>query len=160
MRILLFVLMMVTGFNLFGQEKVNKNKVFIRGYNEEGKKFAKGIFLATTDTTLLMERKGKSIPIPVRDIGKIKTKHSAGHNVLAGAAFVAAPAAILGAISADPDDFLGYTAGEGLMGGALIGGGIGAAIGGLTVLFKNSNTYEINGNLHKWKAFQEQLGSD
>jgi hypothetical protein len=30
----------------------------------------------------------------------------------------------------------------------------GAAIGGLTILFKKSNTYSINGDSTKWKKFQ------
>ena len=62
---------------------------------------------------------------------------------------------ILGAVTSDPDEFLGYTAAEGATGGALFGGATGAVIGGITVLFKNYKSYEINGDKGKLKAFKE-----
>lgn len=31
---------------------------------------------------------------------------------------------------------------------------LGAALGGITILFKNTKTYLINGDLIKWKEFQ------
>ena len=36
-------------------------------------------------------------------------------------------------------------------------GAAGAAIGGITILFKNSKSYEINGDMEKWKAFKEMI---
>ena len=69
--------------------------------------------------------------------------------------------AILGGISAEPDDaFIQYTTAEGAVIGAIAGGAIGAAIGGLTALFKNSKTYLINGDLTKWKAFQIMIAGN
>jgi len=63
--------------------------------------------------------------------------------------------AILGTASADPEAFLGWTAGEGVVLGVILGAPAGAAIGGITALFKNSSTYIIDGDLVKWKAFSE-----
>lgn len=64
--------------------------------------------------------------------------------------------AILGAASADPDAWiLGYTAAEGATAGALLGGTTGAAIGGITILFKNSKTFIIDGEESNWKTFQQ-----
>jgi prolipoprotein diacylglyceryltransferase len=56
-----------------------------------------------------------------------------------------------------PDKFFGYTAGQGAVGGAFAGGIIGAVIGGITILFKNSKSYEINGDKVKWTAFIEMI---
>ena len=47
----------------------------------------------------------------------------------------------------------GEEAAIGALGGALVG----AAIGGITILFKNSKSYEINGDKAKWKAFKEMI---
>ena len=51
----------------------------------------------------------------------------------------------------------GYSVGEGAAVGALLGGTAGAAIGGITILFKNSKSYEINGDKKKLIAFKELI---
>jgi hypothetical protein len=37
------------------------------------------------------------------------------------------------------------------------GAAMGAAMGGIKTLFKNSSTYIIDGDLVKWKAFSEMI---
>jgi len=80
--------------------------------------------------------------------------------VLIGAASGATLGVIMGVSSADPDAWIfGYTAGE----GALVFGSLGAigggAIGGLTSLFKKSETYIINGSEVNWNSFQKKIGA-
>jgi len=143
---------------LNAQRESNYNYMFVRVYNLEGKKINKGNVLVVTDTTLVIKGKRGYENIPVNSIGLIKTKHSEGHNVLMGAVVGGSTIAILGVATADPDAWIfGYSAGEGAAVGGVLGGTAGAAIGGITILFKNSKSFIINGDLSKWKAFQEGI---
>ena len=158
MKNLIFAITLLLSFNIYAQEKFDKANIFVRVYNLQGKKIGKGKILSISETSLQLNRNRKSVKIPVRSIGSIKTKHSAGNNVLVGAATGATTMAILGTATADPGaGILAYTAGEGAAAGALLGGTAGAAIGGITILFKNSKSYEINGDMEKWKAFKEMI---
>lgn len=158
MKNLFFTIALILSIGISAQEGTEKTNVFVRVYNLEGKKIGKGKILSISDTSLQLFRKVESVKFPVSSIGSIKTKHSAGHNVLVGALAGATTMAILGAASADPDAWLfGYTAGEGAALGALLGGTTGAAIGGITILFKKPKSYEINGDKEKWKAFKELI---
>jgi hypothetical protein len=62
----------------------------------------------------------------------------------------------LGAVTADAND-VQFAAGEFTVGGLLLGGAAGAAVGGITVLFKNSETFVINGDLRSWSLFQKRM---
>ena len=150
MKILSILVCISLSYGLCAQKAL-----FVRVYNLEGKKIHKGRLVSVSDTSLQLRRDTTRINIPVSNIGFLKTKRAAGHNVLIGSLVGASAIAILGAVSADPDALIfGYTAGEGAAAGALYGLPIGAAIGGFTLLFKNSKTYFINGEVTKWKALQ------
>ena len=154
----MLILALLFSINVIAQKEVKKDYMFVRVYNLEGKKINKGNVLVITDTTLVIKGKRGYENIPVNGIGLIKTKHSEGHNVLKGAVIGASSMALLGAASADPDAMiLGYSAGEGAAVGGVLGGISGAAIGGITILFKNSKSFIINGNLSKWKVFREEI---
>ena len=154
----MLILALLFSINVIAQKEVKKNDMFVRVYNLEGKKINKGIVFTVTDTTLQLKRNGRHENILFSSIGLIKTKHSEGHNVLMGSVIGASSMALLGAASADPDAMIfGYSAGEGAAAGGVLGGISGAAIGGITILFKNSKSYLINGDLSKWKAFQEMI---
>jgi hypothetical protein len=161
MKNLIFVITLIFSVNVYAQNRFENTNVFVRVYDSLGKKISKGKILSISDTSLQLNRKGESLEILVSSIATIKTKRSAGNNVLVGATIGATSMAILGAATADPDAWiLGYTAGEGAGAGALLGGTAGAAIGGITILFKNSKSYEINGDMEKWKAFKEMILND
>jgi len=149
MKIITLVLLILLSNNIYSQKSI-----FVRVYDLAGKKVNKGHVLNITDTSLQLE--GKSpVDIPVDSIGSIKTKHSAGNNLLIGSIIGASSVAIIGAVTAEPEGaIVEYTAAEGAAAGALIGIPVGAAIGGLTILFKNSKTFLINGDVMKWKAFE------
>lgn len=135
-------------------EMTAQNKLFVRVYDLEGKKINKGFILAVNDSLLRIEKNKNYIDIPVKTIGMIKTKRSAGNNVLIGSL---AGATLMGAItaaSADPDAWiLDYTPLEGALIGILVGAPAGALLGAITVGFKKSKKFTINGDLEKWKAF-------
>ena len=155
MKNLILLITLILSMNVCAQNRLENTNIFLRVYNLEGKKLNKGKIISISETALQLSRNGESTEIPVSSIGAIKTKRSGGNNVLIGAASGATAMAILGAVTAEPDGFLGYSAGEGAAGGALLGGTAGTLIGGLTVLFKNSKSYDINGDEAKWKAFLE-----
>jgi len=157
MKNLIFAITLILGINVCAQNGFENNNVFVRVYDLQGKKMDKGRILSISETSLHLNRKGESVEILVINIGSIKTKRSEGHNVLIGAATGATTFAVFGAATAEPDTFLGYTAAEGAVGGALIGGVAGAVIGGITSLFKNSKSYEINGDKEKWEAFKQMI---
>jgi hypothetical protein len=158
MKSLIFVITLILSINVYAQNELENTNIFVRVYDLQGKKIGKGKILSISETSLQLYRKGESVKVMVDGIGSIKTKHSAGNNVLIGAATGATTMAILGAATADPDAWIsGYTTREGAAAGALLGGTAGAAIGGITILFKNSKSYEINGYMEKWKVFKEMI---
>lgn len=148
--------MLVFGFvyKSEAQSKDSKKADFVRVYNMQGKKIAKGKILSIADAFLVL-KSNKSSKIALSDIGYIKTKRSAGNNVLTGATVTAAFGAVLGASTANPDAWIfGYTAGEGAAMGIIGGAFLGSAVGGITAIFKNSKTYIINGDRTNWEAFK------
>ena len=122
-------------------------------YNLEGKKIKKGKLIFVNDSTLTLNRNGKKFDINFNTIGKIKTKHSGGHNVLIGSL----TGFSVGAIGGVANSVWLYTVEEGAYAGGLLGAAGGAAIGGVTAGFKESETYIINGEIVKWKIFKEQI---
>ena len=115
MRINLILLLFLTvGVkSVYAQKEANTHNVFLRVYNLEGKKISKGSVIFINDTLLALKNSSDKTAISMKDIGYIKTKRSAGHNILIGSAIGTATGAILGAASADPDAWIfGYTAAE------------------------------------------------
>lgn len=159
MKNLMFAIALLFSMTVCAQTRIKKNtNVFVRVYDLQGKKIGKGNILSMSETSLQLYRKEELVTVLASNIGSIKTKHSAGNNVLIGAVIGATAMATLGAATADPDALiLGYTAGEGASVGALLGGTAGAAIGGITILFKNSKLYQINGDREQWMAFKEMI---
>ena len=132
-----------------------QKSLFVRVYNTAGKKIYNGHVYIVTDSSLLLIGKRAPDTIFVSHIGSVKTKHSAGNNLLIGSVIGAMSGAILGAASADPNNLIyPSTAGEEAASGALIGVPVGVAIGGLTILFKHSRTFIINGDPLKWQEFE------
>lgn len=155
---MLFLFLLLFSLSSYTQDNTQNVEEFVRVYNLDGKKIGKGNINFINDTIIKIRKGGRIESIKIKDIGIIKTKHSAGHNVLIGAAIGGGTLGVLGAATADPDAWiLGYSAPEGFAGGLVIGGTAGAALGGITALFKTSNTYLINGDLEKLKLFMEMI---
>ena len=155
-RLVTFLFLVSIGYQLCAQKAI-----FVRVYDLNGKKISKGHVVATTDTSLQLEMESRdTVNLAINSIGTIKTKRSAGRNVLMGSLVGAGAFAIFGAATADPDVFLGYTAAEGAVGGFVLGIPFGAAIGGITVLFKKSGTFVRNGDIKMWKAFHSYISGN
>jgi len=144
--------------NSNAQKEVKRHDPFVRVYALDGKKIAKGRITFINDSLLGLKHDDKLIDLNVKDISYIKTKKSAGHDVLIAAASGATLGVVLGVSTADPDAFiLNYTAGEGAVVFGSLGAIGGAAIGGITSAFKNSETYSIDGDLKKWLLFKDMI---
>lgn len=152
MKTLLFSLALILSLNVFAQDK--SKTPFLRVFNLDGKKIAKGRLVQVTDSTLTLRKNKETIDVIFSDIGIIKTKRSFGNNVLTGAGIGAGTVGLFGAISSPGSGYFSYGPGQGLGAGILIGAPFGAAAGGLLGLFKNRKTIEINGNEEQWKAFK------
>lgn len=152
-KILVFVISLILCANALAQNETTSHNVFVRVYNLQNKKIGKGKILAITDSSIQLIRNKKIKEISVVDIGLIKTKRSDGQNILIGTAAGAALMGIAVASDTNEDNALFSVEGD-ILAGAIFGGTAGAAIGGITCLFKNSATYEINADMEKWKIFK------
>jgi hypothetical protein len=153
-KISVFVISLIFCANLFAQNETASHNVFVRDYDLQNKKIGKGKILAITESSIQLIRGRKKIDtIPASNIGLIKTKRSVGHNVLLGAA---AGAVIIGvSVASDTNEDNAFFSVEGdILAGAIMGGTVGVVLGGITGLSKNVVTYEINGEMAKWKAFE------
>ena len=151
-RILLFFLI------AFCSTLYPQNKLFVRVYDLKDKKINKGYVLAANDSVLRIKKDTAYIDIPVKTIGTIRTKRSIGNNILWGTLIGTVVVGSIGAASAEPDAMiLAFTPAEGFIIGTLLGAPAGVIIGTLTAAFKNSKKFVIDGELEKWKAFQEHL---
>ncbi len=160
MKNLVFAISLILSLNAFTQNSIENTGRFVRVYDLQGKKIAKGIIYSISESSLQLIRNESSFEVPLSEIGSIKTKRSAGHKVLVGATIGATTMAIAGAATSNPESWPNdWTVGEGASAGAFIGGIAGALIGGLTGIShsKNSKSYEINGDKAKWQAFKEMM---
>jgi RNase P/RNase MRP subunit p29 len=85
MKYLLFTIALFLCANITAQELPKKSKTFVRVYNNQGEKIAKGKILDITDNSLTLKKGSNSITIPLSEIATLKTKRSNGNNVLFGA---------------------------------------------------------------------------
>ncbi len=157
MKTLFLAIVLIFSNQSYAQEKTEIDNLFVRVYNLQGQKINKGKVHAVTNESIQIEGKKGPVNLDVASIGLIKTKRSAGNNILIGSAMGATVMAILGASSADPDAWLFDTAAEGAAAGVIVGLPMGAAAGGLTTIFKKSKSYAIDGDLLKWKVFQQMI---
>ncbi|HEY2726115.1 MAG TPA: hypothetical protein VGI61_03000 [Parafilimonas sp.] len=99
MKTIIFLFLISCSYDVAAQKEI-----FVRVYNLSDKKIYKGSILSVTDSSLSLRHERKVTVINVKQIGSIKTKHSAGNNVLAGATVGAVSLGLVGALSADNQD--------------------------------------------------------
>lgn len=155
MKVLFLTLAFISFSMLNAQETNTKPGAFVRVYDLEGTKIAKGKIISLNDSTIVTGPEGNTDTVNRNRIGSIKTKRSAGNNVLMGAAIGTGTGAILGIASGGENSWWGQ--GEGAGGFGLFFGAVGAGIGAITIIFKKSNTFVIEGDLSKWKTFKEAM---
>ncbi len=153
---IMLVLTLIMSTHSYAQKEILKNSIFVRVYNLDGKKMNKGYVAFVGDSILGLKRNGNYVEINVREIGTIKTKRSAGHNLLISTVAGATTGAIFGAVTAEESrDLFGnlyeYES-KTITSYLLIGTAAGAAAGGISIAIKNSHTYVINGDLESWRV--------
>lgn len=140
------------------QDSITVPDVFIRVYNLDGNKIAKGKILGFTENNLIISHNGLAKEISTTLIGMIKTKHSAGNNLLIGAS----SGLLVGTIAASTEkeeegEWNLFSKEQTMVFGAFSGMVAGSAIGGISILFKKSETFIINGEIENWKRFTTTL---
>ena len=136
-----------------------QKKMFIRVFNEEGKKTHKGFIHEVSDSSLTLSTEQKGLlTIPISQITTLKLKRSFGHVVLITTAITAGSAAVLGAASADPDAWIfAYTAGEGIAMGLLAGSAAGIALGSVISGTINRPVFNIGKKIENWNVAKDVL---
>lgn len=162
MKPLIILLLLTFSIQLAAQkaEKKTGKELFVRIFDEKGKKNYSGFLTQTTDNSIFIIQKNKSVEIPVSQITSIKLRRSFGHTVLITSLIGGAGLAILGAATAQPDAFIfGYTAGEGIASGLLLGIPAGAAIGSIIAGTRKRPIFKINQNQADWLKARPVLDS-
>lgn len=157
MKLLLSVLALCFVIGVHAQNEVKKPSSFIRVYDLQGRKIAKGRIVSISDSALKLIHNKKTVTIPPAIIGTLKTKRSGGNTVLMGSAIVAATFAIWGAIESAPSG--GYSPGLGATGGLIVGGIAGAVVGGIATIGKEVHIYRIHGDTAKWGSIIELISN-
>ena len=152
MKLLTILLFLTISMQLSAQKvKKTGKEPFVRIFDANGKKTHSGFLMQTTDNSIFIIQKEKSVEVPISQITTIKLRRSFGHTVLITSLIGGVSLAILGAATADPDALIfGYTAGEGFSSGLLLGVGSGAAIGSIIAGTRNRPIFKINQNQEDW----------
>ena len=148
MKYIITSLIFLLCLNVYAQEEIPQEKIFLRVYNLKGKKICKGKVFSVSDSFLKLNLNNKITQISFEEIGYVKTKRSAGHNALMGASI----GTTLGMIgSSGESSYIPDAVGIGIL---TTGGGL---LGLLTWSSKNYYEFEINGNLENFKQFKETI---
>jgi hypothetical protein len=154
MKYLLFTIALFLCTNITAQELPKKSKIFVRVYNNEGQKIAKGKIMNITDDALILKKGSKLQTVPLTEIMYIKTKRTNNHNVLIGG-LAGVGYGLFGLAQSSGDGY--STVGFVLL--TPIFAAIGSGIGYLTTLFKNTEHYSIKQDPIKWEGFKETMFS-
>ena len=169
-RIAFLLITIIVNTTIYGQTENKIKQTFVRVYNLNGNKISKGKVVAVLDSVLQLKRNDKLINIPVTDVVYIKTKRSAGNNILVGSIIGSVSGALIGAVSSNEETktdsnwlfgeyeyTTGTSPGTGAIGGAGAGIMVGALVGAGVSVFKNSQNFVINGDKEKLKLFKEHI---
>ncbi len=141
----------------FSQDRGVSTGSFIRIYDSNGDKIAKGRILSVTDSSLIVESAKKSKSIPIKNVAIIKTKHSFGHLPLVLGTSGIILGGIVGAASYQGSNNSGsgwdidLGIGASVLGGSMIFGPGLALEGVLISATKKHETFEIDGDVNKLK---------
>ncbi|WP_420322956.1 hypothetical protein [Flagellimonas sp.] len=153
MKLSLLTLALFLSINCFSQENLEHVGMFVRVFDLQGNKIAKGKIQSITANELQLQTRKLSIKLPVNNIGKIKTGRSGGTNVGIGAMI----GAFIGGISGNNDGLYGASTGESIVIVGVAGAIMGSAAGGLSTIFKKNQKFRIDGDAEKWKIFVETI---
>ena len=160
--VFLFLIIQI-GFYMHAQNQIQLESTFVRLFDLQDNKIGKGRLNSAWGDTLYVMHKKKVMKYLYSNIGKIKTKRSGGHNVAIGAASGAVIGVIVGAgmeAAEDEDSWDLFPSSAVLSGSGLFFGAVGAGIGGVTALIKNSKTIYLNGGVTEWESFISSMAGN
>jgi hypothetical protein len=141
MRIFILFIILIFSLSSYSQGAPETNSIFIRVYDLDGKKIAKGKRYTISDSTITFLKRNNVI-VNLNEIGSIKTRRSAGN-------FLLLTSALGGGFG-----LLSNLANDDNMGTNMLSGvALGAGIGLITLPFKKSDTQIINADQTQWNAF-------
>ncbi|HLG38023.1 MAG TPA: hypothetical protein VI461_00095 [Chitinophagaceae bacterium] len=135
----------------------SQTKTFIRIFDETGRKINKGFLTDVSDSSLTIFFEKKTIQVPVSRIANIKLRRSWGHTILVTSAILAGAGAIIGIASADTDTWIGWTPGEGAIGGLALGAWSGTFWGTLIGGTRNRPEFKVDMKAEQWLKVKELL---
>jgi hypothetical protein len=152
-----FGILMLLALCKIGIDANAQNLGFVRVFDPNGEKIAKGYFVAATDTSLRLELRGIVKDWPASEIALVKTKRAGGNNLALGAAIGTMAFTFLAVVVPDNGALFGDSGGVSVINGAVNGIVYGAAIGGLTIFAKKSQLFFIGGKGENLKALEDHL---
>ncbi len=128
----------------------SQKTIFIRVFDESGKKIDKGFLIQVSDSSLTIRNGEKKQEIPISKISAIKIKRSFGHTVVISSLIGAAGFSIFGAATAEPDAWFSYSVGEEAAAGFVFGALTGAAVGSIVAATNKKPILQINMDQKEW----------
>ncbi|WP_282123896.1 hypothetical protein [Algibacter mikhailovii] len=150
--ILMFSLFLNSNLSIAQKSETIKN-MFVRVYDLEGNKIAKGRIAFINDSVIGLRHGEINLSFFMRNIGKIKTKKSGGNNVVKGA-LIGSGVGVLVAFATDTEDIYSDGDNGGIIVSAINGVFLGSVVGAASVALKDSETFRINGDFDQWKLFK------
>ena len=156
MKKLIILGMFLVGTNVLAQEPVHTENLFVRVFDMQRIKIAKGFVVSWSPNGLVLLKGKNTTEIPFNNIGKIKLKRAGGHNVGMGALFGAATGAVFGLALGEEEGFFVTSTSENMVGFSIVGAFLGSVIGGVSTIAKKNRTIVIDGDIKNWEQLVNQ----
>ncbi|WP_420400119.1 hypothetical protein [Flagellimonas sp.] len=156
MKKLIILGMLLVGTTVFTQEPLDTENLFVRVFDMQGTKIAKGFVVSWSPNGLVLLKGKKTTEIPFNNIEKIKLKRAGGHNVGMGALFGAATGAVFGLALGEEEGFFVTSTSENMVGFSIVGAFLGSVIGGVSTVAKKNRTIVIDGDIKNWEQLVNQ----
>lgn len=134
---------------------------FIRIFNKEGRKIARGNLISTTDTSVIIQQHKKQVEILITSVGFIKTQRTFGHAIALGATIGALAGALIGLAAGGDSGNAQFTEfdseGTGLASGVIVGATGGIVLGAAISSLQKRKMIVINGSVDEWQQKKQLL---
>ncbi|TPV33872.1 hypothetical protein FJ651_06850 [Paucihalobacter ruber] len=143
----------------------SKDQKFVRIYDLDDHKIAKGFLYGVSDSTLTIRFRDSLHTLSATDLGAIKFKRAIGSSVLKGSIIGGVIGAVVGGGGSSSLRWKGdlsylndnNSTGDWAGAGIILGLPVGAAVGGLTGVLRKKREIYINGDLNTWITFKNDI---